>query len=72
MVSARDRNEIKARKIIDKHAQKVYNYILYKMASGNSPWPLGRCGQLCGFSVYNIAHGVQKSRVVDQTTTRRP
>ena len=30
MDSARDRNEIKARKIIDKHAQKVYNYVYTK------------------------------------------
>ena len=61
MVSTRDRNEIKARKIIDKHAQNVNIYVLYKMASGNFPWPLGRCEQLCGFSFYSIAHGVQKS-----------
>ena len=69
MDSTRDRNEIKARKIIDKHAQKVYNYVLYKIASSNTPWPLGRricCGKLCGFSFYSIAHRIQKSRVVDQ------
>ena len=74
MDSARDRNEIEARKIIDKHAQKVYNYVYTKWQAA-TPWPLGRrswCGQLCWFSFYSIAHCVQKSRVVDQTATRRP
>ena len=74
MDSARDRNEIEARKIIDKHAQKVYNYV-YTKWQAETPWPLGRrswCGQLCWFSFYSIAYCVQKSRVVDQTATRRP
>ena len=74
MDSARDRNEIEARKIIDKHAQKVYNNV-YTQWQAETPWPLGRrswCGQLCWFSFYSIAYCVQKSRVVDQTVTRRP
>ena len=74
IASPRDRNEIEARKIIDKHAQKVYNYV-YTKWQAETPWPLGRrswCGQLCWFSFYSIAYCVQKSRVVDQTATRRP
>ena len=34
--------------------EKYPLYGIYKMASGNSPWPLGRrCGQLCWFSLYS-------------------
>ena len=57
MDSPRDRNEIEARKIIDKHAQKVYNYV-YTKWQAETPWPLGRCswcGQLCWFAFYSIA-----------------
>ena len=41
MDSPRDRNEIEARKIIDKHAQKVYNYA-YTKWQAETPWTLGK------------------------------
>ena len=74
MDSTRDRNEIKARNIINKHVQKVYNYVYTKWQAaklrGHSVGAAG-VSSCVRFSFHSIAHGVQKSRVVDQTTTRR-